>query len=180
MALGPNSGPQGFDQDFELRVRVFRGRLILTAAVGGSTYLGLGWVLGLLRSSPGLEGNLLIIGLAWGVVVLAGSLLIGKQAHHLTPGRLLLTPDGLGFQSHDLDSLGSYLEWEAIGKVIRFSDWELRRVGAETLVVLPLGQVHWRRPVFRGNFGKASMVVSWLRRNDAQVVEQLIARRTGR
>lgn len=159
-----------FAQSKSARLRVIRLRLtsgVLIVSIGLALLFG--W-LAIVSTSPTLR----VVAVAAPTVVIVGVLVLAtrgmKAARRAELGRLVLTQGGIHFESHERESLGGSIPWIEGGEVLLADadDWQMRRAGVRTLVVLPPGAPRWVRPGRIGQFGNARLVVSWLTVDDAK------------
>jgi hypothetical protein len=175
-SVGSARAPMVFYQDSEARVRVLRLRywpsIIALGVVLGVTFGGLA----LAESRWELEVVCLVTPAG---VVIAAVLMAARSvriASRTRLGRVELSDEGVQAQTCDAESLGGYVPWTNVGNVIRLEDWQRRRAGVQTVVLLPAGSVRWSRSGLRGDFGDAIIVVPWLRTHDAIELESAFKR----
>ena len=163
-----------FRQDRPGMVRVLKLRYGV-GVVGAAAVLGLlfGW-LAVLASSWMFR----LVVAALPLAILSATALLAFRAIAVAKrselGALKLTQGGVHFESHDHESISGSVPWMGVGSVSLRADWQSRRAGLRTLVVLPLGATSWHRSGLRGSRGNALMVVCWLTQKDATSAESLI------
>lgn len=159
-----------FAQSKSARLRVIRLRLtsgVIIVTIGLALLFG--W-LATVSTSPTLR----VVAVAAPTVVVVGVLVLAsrgmKAARRTELGRLVLTEGGIHFESHERESLSGSIPWTEGGEVLLADadDWQMRRAGVRTLVVLPPDAARWVRPGRVGQFGNARLVVSWLTVDDAK------------